>query len=171
MIAHDPGPDGQDGLGEFEWPPEMMELYNALIGRGGEFMGRRPGYSDAVMRAMFGQDFEKIRGVGGAERERMYDLMGREGLLGTGAVQDIGQQRAWATERNIGDLMRQLAVGQEEKKTEDLLRFTEAAQGIFGQGMGFHQIMEAINAGRRGEATEYLNMLLQLLQGSWGTWQ
>jgi len=164
-------PTGQrEGLGEFEWPEEMMGLYRGLIGRGGEFLGRRPGYSDAVMRAMFGRDFERLRGVGGRGREEMINLLSREGLLGTGAARDIGEAQAWQTERGIGDLMRDLAIGQEGQIREDLLRFTGAAGDIFGQGIGFHQIREAINAARRGEGTEALQMILQLLMGQMQSW-
>lgn len=170
MKAKAGGEEGGEGLGEFTMPPEMMRLYQALIGRGGEFMGRRPGFSDAVLRGIFGRDFEKVRGVGGREREQMYDLMAREGLLGTGAVQDIAGERAWATERNIGNIMRDLAISQEEKIKQDLLDYTRAGQDVFGQGMGFWQLIEAINAGRRGESAMAMNQLLSLLLGSYGTW-
>lgn len=170
MEAHTPDGDG-GGLGEFEWPPELRALYEKLMGRAGEFLGRRPGFSDAAMRAMFGRDFEKIRGVGGRGREEMMDWLASEGLIGTGAGVGIPQAQAWKTEKAIGDLKRDLMLGQEEQIREDLLGFTEAAQGLFGTGMGFTQIAEAINAARRGEGTEALEMLLRLLLGQMGSWQ
>lgn len=170
MEAHTPGGPTPGGLGEFEWPPELQALYRSLMGRAGEFMGRRPGYSDAILRSIFGEGFEGIRGMGGRTREEMMDFLASQGLVGTGAGKGMAETQAWQTEKMLGDLRRDVGIRQAEQIREDLLGFTEAAQGLFGTGMGYTQIAEAINAARRGEGTEALEMLLQLLMGQYQSW-
>jgi len=61
-------------------------------------------------------------------------------------------------------------VGQEEKIKQDLLGFTGAAGDIFGRGMGYTQLREAINAARRGEGAQALEMILRLLQTQMAGW-
>ena len=72
--------------------------------------GEGVGGYDALLDMLFGKGFETIRGIGERGRESlMYDTLAREGLLGTGAVADIGKEMAWGTERGIADLIRSMA--------------------------------------------------------------
>lgn len=70
------------------------------------------GYIDKLIEAMFGRGFERVRGIGGRTRESVFDMLAREGLLGTGAARGVAGDIAWQTERGISDLMR----GTEEMK-------------------------------------------------------
>jgi hypothetical protein len=86
-------------------------------------------------------------------------------MLGTGAGQGMLNDLSWQTEGNVANLARDLFVGNETKKKQDLLDYTNAAQGILGGGMGFEQLLEAINASRRGEGSASLQALLAWLMG------
>lgn len=78
---------------------------------------------DALMDMMFGKGFETVRGIGERGRESVYDMMAREGLLGTGAAKGTAQDIAWQTERGITDLIRNMAQmrSQEEKEAMNLM--------------------------------------------------
>ena len=75
-------------------------------------------YVDELMSAIFGEGFENIRGVGGRSREAVYDTLAREGLLGTGASQDVAKEMAWQTERGITDLTRDMTQMRADKEAE-----------------------------------------------------
>ncbi|MCK4823714.1 hypothetical protein KA005_48625 [bacterium] len=78
---------------------------------------------DNLVASMFGKGFETVRGIGERGRESVYDMMAREGLLGTGAAKGTAQDIAWQTERGITDLIREMAQmrSQEEKEAMNLM--------------------------------------------------
>ena len=151
------------GLGEFQWPADMMDLYKQIMARGSEFMNKQTGYSDQAMAGMFGPGFENIRGEQGATRQSILQNLSDVGMLGTGVGGEAINKTAWEGEKKITDLLRDLFVKNEEKKLTDLMTYTGGAKDIFGAGQGFWQALEAINAGRRGEGLQALAMMLELL--------
>ena len=156
---------GTGALGEFQWPDEITNLYKSLMGRG-QGLVDDPGYTDAVMSAMFGPEFEKVRNLEHATRESTMGVLGRQGQLGTGAGNKAMIQTGWNTERGISDLMRNLFVANESQKRAD---YTQG-QGILGTGMDYSRFLEAINAARRGEGSDALLAMLQLYMANLGTW-
>lgn len=162
---------GGDGIGGmFKFPDEMMELYRNLINRGGEFLGRRPGFSDPMMSSMFGRDFDVLRRRGAGQAQSLEDMIASQGLLGTGTSRDLYQKQAWETERGIGDTMRDLSLANELQKRKDLQDYTSSAQSIFGQGVNFNTIIEQLNAARRGESQGSMAMMLQYLAMLMNSW-
>lgn len=152
-------------LGEFKWPKEVEEYYKLLTSAGTNYL-TNPGYSKAVLSAMFGTDFDKVRALETGTRNTMQGLLGREGLLGTGTAGRTMAQTAWNTENNIANLMRQLMIDQEAKKAQDIA----AANTLFGSVTGYNQIGEAINAARRGEGQASLAMLMQYILNLMSGW-
>jgi len=150
-------------LGEYKYPPEMQALMDLLLARGKEFMGLTPGFSQEAQDKMFGRGFENIRGQEAGQRTGMEQGLSRQGMLGTGAGQGMLNDLSWQTEGNVANLARDLFVGNEVKKKQDLLDYTSAAQGILGSGMGFEQLLEAVNASRRGEGSASLQALIAWL--------
>jgi len=150
-------------LGEYTPPGGMSDLMSLLLGRGKELMGMPTGYSQDAMDKMFGLNFENVRAQEKPAREELLTGLSRQGMLGTGTAQKQLGNLAWNAEENITDLARQLFIGNEEKKKADLLDYTGAAGNILSGGMGYEQLLESINAARRGEGNTALLMLLQLL--------
>jgi len=172
-----------DGLGEYQWPSNLTDLYNQmmgkagdylnmdlpdyalspelqslldqLLGRAGEYLGRKPGYSQSALEAMFGKNYENIRNLGTLTRQQTESGLQREGMLGTGAGQAALRQIPWQTEKNVSDVVRDVFLGNEDQKRKDLEAFTNMASGLFGQGVGVEQMVEAINAERRREERDY----------------
>jgi len=150
-------------LGEYKYPPEMQALMDLLLSRGKEFMGLTPGFSQEAQDKMFGRGFENIRGQEAGQRTGMEQGLSRQGMLGTGAGQGMLNDLSWQTEGNVANLARDLFVMNEEKKKKDLLDYSTAAQSMFGSGMSYEQLLEAINASRRGEGSASLQALLAWL--------
>jgi hypothetical protein len=160
-----PGTDADEntepgtGLGEFNWPQEMQDLYRLLMSRGNELLDT-PGYSDQALGYAFGNDFEKIRQQEAGQREQMEKYQSKAGTLGTGSGAQQMMDLAWGKEGDIATLMRDIFLQNEQQKRADV----NQGGGIFNQGMSFAQALEAMNASRRGEGTAAMQQLLQLLQ-------
>lgn len=157
------GGGGATGLGEWDFPGNISDLYAALMGRAQGMLDRPYGFSDEAMQAMFGRGFENLRGAQAGAREGTLQDLSRQGMMGTSAMPGQLRQQAWQTEGGISDLARDLFVTGEEKKKQDELAFTDMAQRLFGTGLGAEQLKESINAARRGEGDRALMLLLQLL--------
>lgn len=160
----------QGKLGEYKWPKELMDLYGGLMGRAGELLNRKPGYSDSILNLMFGKNFEKIRGQEAGTREQVLGNLGSQGMLGTGTALDALNKTAWNTEQNVGGVRRDIATLQADRELNDLLQQTDMAQKLFGTGAGFNQVLEAINSGRRGESQDYLAMMMQWIMSLMSSW-
>lgn len=148
---------GQSGsLGEYQYPAGMQELMTMLLNRGKNVYG----YDPKAIEAMFGRGFENVRGQEAGGRERLNRTLQSQGMLGTGTAIDANNELSFGTEKNINDLARDIMIKNEEQKRAD----TELSSSILGRGMGFEQLLEAINSGRRGESQSALSMLMALLQ-------
>jgi len=164
-LTHGGGGTGSTAgsLGEYKYPSGMSELMSLLLGRGKELMGMPLGYSQEAQDKMFGLGFENVRAQEKPAREQLLNTLSRQGMSGTGTAAGQLSDLSWSAEKNITDLARQLFVGNEDKKKADLLDYTGAASNIYGQGMSSENLLEAINAARRGEGNTAMMLLLQLL--------
>lgn len=89
---------------------------------------------DDLIAGIFGKEFETIRGVGGRTREATFDVLARQGLLGTGATRGVAQDIAWQTERGISDLLRdveQIKYGREQESLNMLLQYLFSMMGAW----------------------------------------
>jgi len=144
--------------------PELSQLYGGLLGRADDILGMPLGYSPQALASMFGPQFETIRGQERATGNQIQGGLSNLGMTNTGAGMEMMNQNAWNAQNNISNLMRDLFVKNEDVRRSDLLNNTQLAQSLFGSGLGAEQLTEAINAGRRGEASDFWNKLLALLQ-------
>jgi hypothetical protein len=149
-------------LPDYNLPPELQALLDKLLGRANEYIARKPGYSQSALEAQFGKGYENIRNLGTLTRQQTEAGLQKEGMLGTGAGQAALRQIPWQTEKNISDVVRDVFLGNEEQKRKDLEAFTNISSGLFGQGVGVEQMVEAINAERRGEERDYTGIANQL---------
>ncbi len=143
-------------LGEYAPPAGLEDLMTMLLGRTKSLYG----YDPKAIEAMFGRGFENVRGQEVGQRERLNRTLQSQGMLGTGTAVEQGNDLGFGTETAINNLARDIMIKNEEQKRAD----TELSSSILGRGLGFEQLIEAINAGRRGEGQNALSMLLALLQ-------
>lgn len=152
--------DGGD-MGWFEFPEGFQEFYRRLMARGQDALDpSQYGFSQEMINQMFGKGFETIQARQPAVRESLTGILGREGMLGTGqavkAMTGVGRE----SERNIANLRRDIFLESEKQKKLDYLNYSNLSRGIFGTGQNYNAMIEAINAGRRGERTSALQLLL-----------
>lgn len=91
-------------------------------------------FLDDLIAGMFGKGFETVRGLGGRTRESVFDMLAREGLMGTGAARDVAQDIAWQTETGISDLMRgveQFKYQQEQETMNQMLQYLFSMMGAW----------------------------------------
>lgn len=93
--------------------------------------GAGENWIDKLIAGMFGKDFETIRGIGGRTREATFDVLARQGLMGTGAAKGVGEDIAWQTERGISDLMRWSEMWKYQQEQEAM---NQMLQYFFGMG-------------------------------------
>jgi hypothetical protein len=151
-------------LGEFKWPAEMDDYYNALIGRGREALEKKPGFSDTMRALMFGQGVDKMRKGEGAIADSRTSALGAAGLLGTGAGNAAMVQPQLEREQNVGNLLREVLLANEGQKRTDYNDWTGIADKLFGTGMQYNQTKEILNASRRGEGRDWTKMYLDYLK-------
>jgi hypothetical protein len=159
------GSDCQGGgtLGEYKYPTKMDALMKLMMARANALMQMPGGYSQNEINKMFGKGFEGIKGREASRRNQTEEYLSREGQLGTGTATGAMGAVAREGETGVADLMRDIFLGNMGQKRQDLKDYTSLAGGIMGQSMGYQQLLEAINAARRGEKNNALLLLLQLL--------
>jgi hypothetical protein len=187
---------GKGLLTDYEYPADLQTLLTGLTARGQEFLGRKPGFSDTMLTNILGSNLDKIRGAGNASRQDLLSTLQSEGMLGTGAGMGLINKGSWNTEGNVSNTLRDLALANEAQKRSDLESYTSMASGlagqrlgaeqflpqmnlqrtgmantIFGSGMTFEQLKEAINAARRGEGNQSMAMLIQYLISLMSGWK
>jgi hypothetical protein len=159
------GSDCQGGgtVGEYKPPENMDALMKLFMARANALMQMPGGYSQNEINKMFGKGFEGIRGQQAATRNATEEALSREGMLGTGTATGAMTGIAREGESNVANLMRDIFLGNMGQKRQDLKDYTGLAGNIMGQGMQYENLVEAINAARRGEKNNALMLLLQLL--------
>ena len=158
---------GTGTLGEYKAPAELTSLVNMLYGRAGDLLNAPLGYSQEAQDKLFGVNFENVRGQQRGTRESMNNVLGSQGMLGTGTETKLNAQGAWSNEAAIADLARQLFTANELQKKQDLMNYTGMANTLTGTGMGFENLIEAINSSRRGEGSAALSQFLSWLMAQY----
>lgn len=152
------------GIGEYQYPAWITEIMGLLGDRSKYLLDpANYGYSQELMDKMFGREFETTRAAEAGAREQALRDLSSQGMIGTGAeigtLRDIG----WGTEQKIADLARDLFIASEMQRKEDITGMTDLADQLLRSGLGYEQMLEAINAARRGERSSALELLLGLL--------
>lgn len=142
------------------------ELHGKLMGRAGEVLDMPFGFTPGSMARAFGRDFETIRAGERGGRESLLKMLGTQGKLGTGAVPEQMGKLAWGTEQNISNLVRDLYLQNEMQKREDLYGYTGLAQGIFGQGMSYADLVKGtygeIEEKKKRDVLDYTSAMLNI---------
>ena len=159
--AADQTPDVEQTIGDWQWPTELNDLYKMLWGKSEELLGKEPGFSQDAIDAMFGQNFENIRGAERGTREQTQNELAAQGMLGTGTALEALQKGAWETEKNVGRAKEDVFLANEAQKRADIESWTGLADKLFGSLSEYKTIQETMNAARRNEANNMLAMMLQ----------
>jgi len=130
-------------------PPKSVRRLTKQVAAKGSELITNPGYGPDVISAIFGKNFENIRGQGKNVRQATTESFGRAGMLGTGAELAATRKNAWQNENLVTEAMRDLLISGEAKKSSDIALATQ----MLGQATGSAQAMQ-------GEGPALTEMLL-----------
>lgn len=118
----------------FFGPPKGVRGLAKDVARKGRELIAKPGYSEEAIRAIFGKNFENIRGQGKNLRQGQTEAYGRAGMLGTGSELAAGRKSAWQNENLVTEAMRDLLITGEAKKSSDIQLATQMLGAASGAG-------------------------------------
>jgi hypothetical protein len=121
-------------------PKEVRRATKQAATKASELLSK-PGYSQEAIQAIFGKNFENVRGQGKNVRQSTTEALGRAGALGTGTDVAMARKNAWSNENLVTEAMRDLLIAGEAKKSSDIalagnLLGTSAQTAQLGMGEG-----------------------------------
>jgi hypothetical protein len=122
-------------LSNKRYPKEMEAFIRQLSVRGNELLNS-PGFSTEEVAALFGKEFENVRGQGKNVRESTAATLGAAGMSGTGTAVKAAQQDAWANENLVTNAIRDVLIAKKAAKQQDQALATQMAQTAVGAEAG-----------------------------------
>lgn len=157
---------------------EMRRATKAAAGKASELIAK-PGYDEDVLDAIFGKNFENIRGQKRTMDVQREETFGRAGMSGTGAAIKAARSDAWSNENLVTEAMRDLLITGEAKKqasyasAANLLGAATGASSLQqGQGPALTEmVMSALLLGKMGKKPAVTPDEIPLLGQGQGGWQ
>jgi len=139
-------------------PKDVRGLTKDVARKGRQLLAK-PGFDQATIDAIFGKNFENVRGQGKAARESTTETLGRAGMQGSGTEMKMSKENAWSNENLVTEAMRDLLITGEAKKSSDIALATNmlgassgSAQSQQGQGPALTEmLMSAILMSKMGK--------------------
>lgn len=149
--------------GEFKWSAGTSALMKRLQERANWLLDNPGGMTAEERAAIQNRSFEAIKAQERPQLQATQDRLARMGLLGTGFQNAAEATVRRGTAANLASTQRDLAIQEQTTKVDNLIKTTGLAQEITNQGISSEQIVEALNAARRGEGRSDQSLLLQYL--------
>jgi hypothetical protein len=147
--------------GEFKWSPEIEGLMNRILAKANELLNQPRGLSDEERQAIYNRSFEQIKGMERPAIQSRLDAISRMGLLGSPYAEREVEEVQRQTPQLLAGVSRDIGISEAERRFEEQQKTYQLVMQMLGQGMGGEQIVEALNAARRGEGTSALQMILE----------
>lgn len=172
-----PDPNGDDDgdgddLGEFKWDEGLQALLGRIQDRANELLDYPRGLRPEERQAVINYAIEGVKAGEAGEKQQSRDELARMGMLGSGFEASESARITRETRQESGDVRRELAIDELNRRFAELMGTTGMAQGLTGTLMESQQIPEILSAGRRSEGSAAMNAFLQYLgmgnQGSSG---
>jgi len=155
---------GGDGGEQFQWGPDVSALIKRLMERANYFLDYPRGLTPEERQGVINYAYEGIKRGERGTLQSTKDMLSRMGLLGTGfEAQKLGEVRRGTTE-TVANVQRQVAIDELNRRFNELMATSGMAQSLTGTGMTAEQLVEALNAARRGEGSGAMNTLMAYLQ-------
>lgn len=161
-------PGGQ----EFAWSPESKEGIEGLRERMGYLLEYPRGITPEEKQAIVNYASRGIKAGEGAGLESTRAALSRAGLLGTGAEFEQEEKIRRGTREQLSDLQSKIGIEDINKRFQELMGTTEAAQSLAGTLFGTEITPEQLNLARRTEGRgglqdimSYISMMMGGQQG------
>jgi len=100
--------------------------------------------------------------------QSITDRLSRQGLAESPFMEPEIRGRERFTGEQLADLKSKVMIDEMDRRYNQLMGTTGMAQGLLGTGMSAEEMVEALNAARRGEGSAALSQLLQYLNTAGG---
>lgn len=160
--------EGGDTGGEFGWSEDLQGLLSMLRDRFKLLMDYPRGLTEEERQAILNFATQGIKRGERGELQSMVDRLSRIGLAGGGFELTEAEKIKRATREAVSAIQQGVAIDEAQRRFNELMGTTGAAQGLMGTFMTSEQIPEVLSAARRRESRDAMNMLLQYLQSLMG---
>ena len=156
------GKGGEDG-DQFEWSPELQALWARIMERANQLLDEPRGLSEEERQAIYNRAFEKVKGMERPAIQTAQDRMARMGMLESpyAGREVAGIERG--TREMLGSTARDIELEETQRRFGEMMASLGMVSNITGQKMTGEQLMEALNAARRGEGSSAMQQLLAYL--------
>jgi len=153
------------GGGEWQFPPELMARYQALLARLDELLGRERGLTDAERQAIINFATQGIQRQERGQLQSVQDRLASMGILGEQFYSPEEERIQRGTQERISGVQQGLAIDEMTRRFNELMGTTGMSNEIMRLLMSMPLAAEGVNAGRRGEAFNALQLLMSLFGG------
>jgi len=161
-------PEELTAASEFKWSPEIEALMNRILAKANELLNQPRGLSDEERQAIYNRSFEQIKGMERPAIQSRLDAISRIGMLGSPYAEREVEEVQRQTPQLLATTSRDIAIDEAKRRFSEQQQVYQTVMQMLGQGMGGEQIVEALNAARRGEGTSALQMILQYFMSLYG---
>ena len=157
------------GGGYWKWSPELQAAFARLLERFNYLMDYPRGTTPEERQKIINFAMKGIKRAERGQRQQTIDELARMGLLGSFMEsKELGRLRR-GTQEALADLQSRVAIDELDRRFRELIGTTQLAQGLFSTGMSYEQLLEALNAARRAEGRDVMEMLLKYLVSQMGS--
>lgn len=172
MCCQEGGGGGEGGAGGmFNWSPELQNYFKRMMDRLSYLLDYPRGLTDEERQSIVNYALTGIQRQERGEMQSMRDRIARMGLLGSGFELREGEKIQRGTEEMKAQVRQGLAIDEINRRFQELMGTTSAAQGLMGLLMQGEVTPEQLNAARRAEGQQSLAMMLQFMQSMYGAGQ
>ncbi|MCD6194278.1 MAG: hypothetical protein J7L26_12575 [Candidatus Aminicenantes bacterium] len=155
--------------GEFKWSPELQAALARLLERFNFLMDYPRGTTPEERQKIINFAMKGIKRAERGMRQQTIDDLARMGLLGSFMESKELSKLRRGTQEALADLQSRIAIDELDRRFKELLGTTQLAQSLFTTGMTYEQLLEALNAARRAEGRDIMEIFLKYLASLMGS--
>lgn len=118
-------------LSNKKYPPELEALLKSIQMQGNQLVNG-PGLTQEEIGALFGKEYENVRGQGKNVRESTTSTLSNMGMSKTGTAVKASQQNSWENENLVTNAIRDMVIAKKNAKMQDMSLATQMAQTATG---------------------------------------
>jgi len=156
--------DGNGGPGgEFKWGEDLQGLLARIMERANYLLDYPRGLTPQERQSVINYAIEGVKSGEAGEKQTKRDELARIGMLGSGfQVKEMGRIERETRQRS-GDVRRELAIDELDRRFQEIIGTTGMAQGLTGTLMESEKIPEILSGARRQEGQGAINAFLQYI--------
>ena len=157
--------EGDGVSGEWQWPGDITDKYGALMDRLTELLNMPRGLSEAERQAITNYATTQIKGSERGRLESAQRRLAQMGVSGETYFSPEEEKIKRETRQLTSGVQQGIAIDETTRRFSELMQSTGMSAELLQFLSTFPTTEEAMNAARRGESTQAIQMLMALLSG------